>query len=156
MTDLCELNLEDFEKFDFNGISCPCRIINIYDGDTCTAGIKWNNRYIRLKLRLKGINSPEIKPSKKLKNRDEIIKNAYLAKHKMIEYCTDISPTNCQCKTECDEIMKKNKKILYVKMYNFDAFNRVVSELYLDQDFKNSVNKLMIEGGYAAQFDKYK
>ena len=41
-------------------------------------------------------------------------------------------------------------------MYNFDAFNRVVSELYLDQDFKISINKLMIDGGYAVKFTKYK
>lgn len=156
MSDLCNLNIEEFEKFNFNGLVCPCRILNVYDGDTCTAGINWNNKYIQLRLRLKGINSPEIKPSKKLANRDEIIKQAYLAKSKMIEYCTDVIPNNCQSKADCEEIMKKNTKILYVKMYNFDAFNRVVSELYLDQDFKISINKLMIDGGYAVKFTKYK
>ena len=67
--DLCNLNIEEFEKFNFNGLVCPCRILNVYDGDTCTAGINWNNKYIQLRLRLKGINSPEIKPSKKLANR---------------------------------------------------------------------------------------
>ena len=153
--DLVDLKLEDFKKFDFNGTCCPCKIIDIYDGDTCIAGIKWNNQYIQIRLRLKGINSAEMKPPKNIENRDSIIENAYLAKKKLIEYCTEESPENCKSKKECEEIMKKNKKIIYVKMYHFDTFGRVISELYLDPEYNQSINKLMVDNGYAIKFDKY-
>jgi hypothetical protein len=155
MVNLIDIEQKDFEKFDFNGICCPCKIINIYDGDTCTGGIEWNNKYIQLRFRLKGINSAEIRPPKNAINRDKIIENAYLAKKKLFEYCTDKIPDNCRLKKECDKITKVNKKIIYVKMYNFDAFGRVVSELYLDPEYKYSINELMVDSGNAVKFNKY-
>lgn len=156
MTNLVNLKLEDFEKFDFNGICCPCKILHIYDGDTTIIGINWNNRYIKLRLRLKGINSAEIKPKKNIKNRDSIIETAYLAKKKLIEYCTNRCPENCKSKEECEDIMKNNTKILHVKLYHFDNFGRVIGELYLDSEYKDCINTLMVDNGYAMKFSKYK
>lgn len=155
ISELSDLKSEKFSKFDFNGVCCPCRVIDIYDGDTCNVGIKWDDKYIQLRLRLKGINTAEIKPKKNIENRDRVIEDAYFAKKKLIEFCTDICPKDCKSKKECVEIMEKNKKILYVKMYHFDVFGRVVSELYLDSEYKQCVNTKMVDEGYAIKFDKY-
>ena len=156
MVDLVDLKLEDFQKYTFSGICCPCRIIDIYDGDTCDIGIKLDNRYIQIRLRLKDINCAELKPKHDIRDRDHVIEKAYLAKTKLIEYCTStsipISPENCKSRLECHEIMEKNRKILYTKLYDFDSFGRVIAELFLDHEYKQSVNQLMIDNGYAVRY----
>lgn len=155
MTTLTDAKIEDFIKFEFNGLHGQCRILDVYDGDTCTAGIVLNDKFVQVRLRLKGINSPEIKPKKIIENRDEIIDNAYKAKQKLIELCTNITPNDCKSKKECQEIMIKNKKIVYIKMYEFDVFGRVISELFLDSEYKHCINTMMIEGNFAIKFEKY-
>ena len=54
----------------------------------------YNNQLISLRLRLYGVDCPELKPLKKLPNRLEIIEKALLAKHyliKKIENCKFIA-----------------------------------------------------------------
>ena len=58
-------------------------VIKVYDGDTITIASKlpYNDSPLyRLSVRLNGIDTPEMKPSKNLPNREEHIKKAHEAK----------------------------------------------------------------------------
>ena len=58
-----------FEKNTF----LPCKIVHVYDGDTCTGILEKHANFYKFKIRLYGINAPEIRPLKSLPHRDAVI-----------------------------------------------------------------------------------
>jgi endonuclease YncB( thermonuclease family) len=60
------------------------KIVDVYDGDTCTIVIKNNKELQKYKVRMLGYDSPEIKPKKIIDNREKIIKKAKDAKNALI------------------------------------------------------------------------
>ena len=59
--DLLDNSIFDLPLYSVNNIKCEGRIVDIYDGDTITVVIKLNNQLQKHKIRLYGINSPELK-----------------------------------------------------------------------------------------------
>lgn len=57
-----------------------CKVVDVYDGDTCTIVLINKGSYEKHKLRMYGYDSPEMKPLLKLKNREEIKAAAVIAK----------------------------------------------------------------------------
>ena len=54
-----------FQKFTLKGIKTYCKVLSIYDGDTITIGCKVWGKYFKLKIRMFGYDSPEMKPPKR-------------------------------------------------------------------------------------------
>ena len=77
---LLNLHDVDVEMFSLNGMTFNAKVVDVYDGDTCTVIFYYKDEPIKFKCRCKGYDSPEMKPPKDAKNRDDIIKNANLAK----------------------------------------------------------------------------
>ena len=57
-----------------------CKVVNVYDGDTCKVVFRLNNQIHRWNIRMDGYDTPEMRPSKSKPNRDEEIKAAKAAK----------------------------------------------------------------------------
>lgn len=74
---LHNLNLEYVKPFDFK-FTIQAKIISVYDGDTVTAVFKYNGIYSSFKIRLLGINTPEIRNSNLNKKRKAIEARDYL------------------------------------------------------------------------------
>jgi len=47
-----------------------CKVVDVYDGDTCTVKLRRNGQWIEQKLRMYGYDSPERKPLKTHPNRE--------------------------------------------------------------------------------------
>ena len=62
--ELKNCTMQNTQKFTFqtNG-TVFCKIIDIYDGDTINIAMKYNNDIFSFRIRLDGIDSPELKPS---------------------------------------------------------------------------------------------
>ena len=108
----------------------------MYDGDTITIGCKVWGKYFKLKVRMFGYDSPEMKPLKIKPNRELEIKQAKLAKKFLQEQC-------------------KNKRLL-IDFLEFDKYGRALGNLYVvERDLCGkrliSINNLMIDSnhGYA-------
>lgn len=62
-----------------------CKIVDVYDGDTCTIVIFNKGDFEKHKLRMSGYDSPEMHPHKDVKYRKEKIWAAQQAKERLSE-----------------------------------------------------------------------
>ena len=143
------INNEDINLFSFDGYKTLCKIVDIYDADTCKIVFIYNNTIVKFNCRLLSINAPEIKPRKNILNRDIEIKAAKKCRNKLIQLCT-----NCSCSLDCklDKKTKKkylleNTKLLQVKCGEFDKYGRLLIELFNPESNK-SINNLLITEKY--------
>lgn len=108
-------------------------VLDVYDGDTITVVLKHFNEINKWKIRLLGINSPEIRPRKNIENREDIIEAAKASRHYL-------------------ESLILNK-LIYIHCGEFDNFGRILAYLYLDKseigNIDKSINMIMINTGHA-------
>ena len=67
---------DNIELFDLKGREFTAKVVDVYDGDTCSIVIRLNNEWNKFKLRALGYDTPEMKPPKDADNRDELINMA--------------------------------------------------------------------------------
>lgn len=148
-----KLDSSIFKKFDLEKIEGSFYVESVYDGDTITILIpiqihtynmvdsnsidlnsdsnKTNTIYFnKIKLRLLGIDTPEMKPRKDLPNREEHITKAKEAKDFLSNLILG--------------------KIITVKFLQNDKYGRPLANIYIDSI---CINSLMIEKGYAKKYD---
>ena len=58
--------------FDLKDNTYSAKVVDVYDGDTCSIVIFLNKNFTKFKLRCLGYDTPEMKPPKDCKNRSEI------------------------------------------------------------------------------------
>lgn len=119
-------NPDDIPYFTFNGIKTKCKIASFYDGDTCKIVFKFNGKLTKLKCRLIGIDTPELK--------------------------SDFVPERIAAESVKNYVSQYNSQILDVHMYGFDKYGRTLIELF-DRNSGFSINKLLVEYGMAYNYD---
>ena len=113
--------------FNFKNHETMCKIIDVYDGDTCK-GIFWfNNNYYIFTFRLLGIDTPELK-SKDDKEREAGI----ISRDKLRSIILD--------------------KIVKIRCGDFDKYGRILVEIF-DNNTNESINNSMLVGGYGCEYD---
>lgn len=143
---LKQSNIDTVELFSLNGIITFAKLVDIYDGDTCTLNILHNDELLQMKCRMLGYDSPEMKPLKSVKDRELIKEKAVISKNKLSSYLTN----------------SNNDKVILISAGEFDKYGRLLVTVYnCDDDmcelkdftFEESVNYLMIKGGYGYAYD---
>lgn len=143
---LSSVTLETAPKLhSMKGQTRLCKVIDVYDGDTVDIIFLNHDEIQHHKLRLFGIDCPEMKPLKALENRNEIIQSAIKARDFLRELMLD--------------------KIVCVFFFNEEKFGRLMGNIYLiesdDRELngqkyvtyhQKSVNQLMIEHGHAKEY----
>ena len=133
---------ENTDTFTFDGSTKKCKILKVYDGDTLWLSTVLFNKIYKMRIRMDGYDSPEMKPSLKNKNRDEEKKAAKEAK----EYLEKL-------------ILNR---VVDVKFGKYDKYGRSLCTVYYDLPtyyyglklpmccFKSTinVNEQMISMGY--------
>ena len=149
--ELKKLN-DDIELFDLKGREFTAKVVDVYDGDTCSIVIRLNNEWNKFKLRALGYDTPEMKPPKDADNRDELIDMAIKSRN---YYTSRI--TNCQIdlnkhynKKELKELLKTNTKLVQVKSHGWDKYGRFLGEIFVN---KESINDEMVNKNYGYRYD---
>lgn len=104
------------------------KILKVYDGDTAWIALRLDGKVYRHKIRLLGIDTPEMKPSLSMPNREEEIKKAKEAK----KFLSDLV----------------ENKVIRIKCGDWDKYGRLLATLYTNGScFTSSVdiNQLMID-----------
>jgi len=140
MDKLRDINDEDIKIFSLKGIRTKGKIIKNYDGDTADCVLIYRNDLYRFKVRFYGYDSPEIKPSLNIENRDDIIKKAKDAKFRL-----------WQLTTKTDEY-NNHKNIINIECGDFDKYGRLLITAFEDDDFSKSINMRMIDEGYGYSY----
>ena len=106
------------------------KVVDVYDGDTCTIIIKNKKELQKYKVRMLGYDSRKIKPRKNINNREEIIKKAKEAKNALID--------------------KINNKLVYIDCGSWDKYGRLLGTLYSIKNNKKfvNINQWMINNNY--------
>jgi len=127
---LDELPGEKIPIFSLQGHIIPARCFSVFDGDTINAVFKYEEEYIRMRFRMIGYNSNEIRGGTEETRRKAKEARDYLA----------------------DRLLDK-KVLLYLG--DFDKYGRPLCDVYLIESelnlcnaFSNHINKEMIEKGY--------
>jgi endonuclease YncB( thermonuclease family) len=126
---------DDYSKinfFSFNNCKTLAKIVEVYDGDTCTIVFFLNKRIIKYKCRMLGYDSPEMKPLKSIENRNEIIEKAKNARNFFIS------------------LLKESDSIVDITMGKFDKYGRILATM---SNKMGNINELMIQNGHGVPYD---
>lgn len=111
--------------FSFNRFKKKVKVLKVYDGDTIWVAMNHFNMLFKIKVRLTGIDTPEIRT----KNLEE--KEKGLAARDFLKKIID-------------------NKIILLECGNFDKYGRLLGTIY----FNNiNINNLMIVNKHAVKYD---
>ena len=143
---------DDVQLFDLKGQVFDAKVVDVYDGDTCSIIISLNNEWTKFKVRAYGYDTPELKPPKNSHNRDEIIDMGIKARNYFISRVTDcdIDLSKHYSKKELKEILDKNKKIISVRSQGWDKYGRMLGDIYVNNVY---LNEEMVSKKYGYRYD---
>ncbi len=125
---LTDLNCTDIKRFSFKGIDTPARVSSIYDPDTITIVFPMLGKFIKLKVRLSGIDAPELKS--KIKAESDVCKKGIEQMNKLI-----------------------GDKVIRVQLDDFDKYGRVLARVYTLDENPICINDYLIEYQYVRKYD---
>ena len=136
---LMAINDKNIPLFSFNGKIIIARIVECYDGDTCTIIFDYSGTIIKYKLRANGYDCAEMKPRLDKENRDKEIEIAKLAKQRFLELVINGSSNLC----------------VQVECLGFDKYGRILGNIYSLQSVigkDESINNIMIREGHGKPY----
>jgi len=120
------------KDFSYHGKSFLAKVVDLYDGDTGRIVFRDNLRMVQYKFRLYGIDTPELKPPRSMKNRDKEIENAKKARDFLANLVLN--------------------QVVYVECLEFDKYGRILINIYHSRWNRRSINNLMIEKGLGEKY----
>ena len=124
----------DTPMFSLEGEMKLCKVVDVYDGDTCKVVFKMKDKLYRWNVRMDGYDSPEMRVSKSNPNRDAIKQKAISARDYLIS------------------LVQNKDQLVYIKCGSFDKYGRLLGTLYVKKTDKVSVNELMIQKGFGYSY----
>ena len=127
--------LENTPKFTFSTTGKVfCKVLNVHDGDTLDVAMKHKDDVVyAFKVRLVGIDTPELHPQLNTPNRQDIIASGISAK----EFLENMV----------------YKKVLPIEITGQDKYGRLLAKLYIEGGTNVSVNDILIMAGHAVSYD---
>jgi endonuclease YncB( thermonuclease family) len=138
--------------FDLKKYKGYAKITSVYDGDTFNAAIMLHGRVLKFKFRTLGYDSPEIKPSLGMKDRNDHIHYAKLAREMFKKECgfDDRKPPRLwnpfMCRT-------KVNGWIWIECGKMDKYGRPLVTVYKNKGDSVSINDKMIESGIVNVYD---
>ena len=142
----------DIPFFSLNGKTFDVKVVDVYDGDTCSVVFLFKNRFTKFRVRCSGYDSPEMKPLKSESERDTIIVNACKARNFFAHRTTncDIDIDSQLSKKEMRELIKSNTKIIRMKCDGWDKYGRLLGHFYVNNIY---INEEMIIRNYGYRYN---
>ncbi len=132
--------------FSFNGLVTYGKAVDFYDGDTFNIIISYYDLLYHFKARMFGYDSPEMKPSLSLENREEVKKNALVAKNRLME----LLGSKDYFKVHCHEFDKYGRLLVSVFVKDHDDNDEEEDDgVY---DFNKTVNGQMVREGHGYSY----
>lgn len=75
-SELARATFETVSEYNLKGLRTQCKMLRVYDGDTCWIAARVHGRLYKYKVRMLGYDTPEMKPLKSNPHREEEKKKA--------------------------------------------------------------------------------
>lgn len=129
-------SLQDAPMFTLGDVPRLAKVIEVYDGDTVTAAVELDKDTFRsFKVRLAGLDAPEMRPPLNAPNRSELLKAAESAKDYL-------------------QTLLLNR-LVHIQFLGTEKYGRQLARIYLEDPAagKMSVNDMLLTGGFAKPYD---
>lgn len=125
-------------NFTLNGKKFKAKVVDVYDGDTCTVVFRYRGKLQQHVVRMMGYDSPEMRPPKNQKNREQEIKAANRAKDSLREFCA--------------------YGLVELHCHEFDKYGRLLATIYIPRRWipyrrKVNVNQWMIDHNFGIPYE---
>lgn len=123
--DVAKYDYNNTKTFSFEGQTLDCKVVKVYDGDTIWVVFRLYHDFYKMKIRLAGIDTPEIK-SKNFKEKEKgKLARDYLSH--LIYY-----------------------KIVKIDFGKYDKYGRVLGTIFYNG---KNINQVMIDKGFAYKYN---
>jgi len=109
------------------------KVTDVYDGDTITVVAYRHGHWIEQKIRLAGIDTPELHPGKDTPGRIEVVASAALARTALV-----------------DQVLSKK---VWIQCTGREKYGRILANIYTSHQGGVSVNDWMVSQGFAKPYD---
>jgi len=104
---------ENTPEFSLDGQIKKAKVLKVYDGDTVWVALKIHGKVYKMKVRLNGIDTPELKPPLTTPNREKVIASAIKSK----EFVARLI----------------DQKIVTLKCYKFEKYGRLLADVSINK-----------------------
>jgi endonuclease YncB( thermonuclease family) len=143
------------EEFSLEGKVLRAKVVSLYDADTCRVVFHQNNTLVKYTVRMVGIDTPEMRPSRSNPDRLKEKRAAKIARNRMAQFLTNapIELMGSYTKSQFQDLIDKNTRIIDLHAKEFDKYGRLLALLYDSENDSKSANERLVEEGYALSYD---
>ena len=109
------------------------KVTEVYDGDTITVEVYRHGHWIEQKVRLDGIDTPELHPGKDTPHRAAVVASATFARAAVVDRC----------------LFKK----VWIHCTGREKYGRILAKVYTSHQEDVSVNDWLVSEGFAKYYD---
>jgi endonuclease YncB( thermonuclease family) len=153
--DLTKFTFETTSKISLDGQYVKARVVDIYDGDTCTCVLSFLGNIHQFNIRLADIDACEMKsPNPKIK---ELANNAKTRLYQLITHDMDNSISKLS-RAGLRNKLNENVFIVYLSCGKFEKYGRLLGWLYdsscnIHQSVEHSYNHILIKEHLVCPYD---
>jgi endonuclease YncB( thermonuclease family) len=146
--DFSKHDINNTEVFSLNGLKTEARLVDVYDGDTITCIIKMFDGYFKFAIRLKGIDTNEMKTK-----NPELKQLALQARKTFLTTVCNTFNLALECsRADIQHFLKEHVVLVKLHCYEFDKYGRVLADVYAPNNAL-SLSETMIQAGLAYAYD---
>lgn len=130
-----------------NGVSTLSRLVDVIDGDTIVCVVPLLGHYFKFNVRLKGIDTCE------MKSKDPILRErAVAAREYLVRRLLDEKTTETDRKTT-QQYLDEKLVVVYLHCYDFDKYGRLLADVYINNESTVSLSDELIHQNLAYPYD---
>ena len=134
-------------EFSLSGYQGWARVVNVYDGDSPTIVLKYNNSFYRFSTRMYGIDTME------MTSKDpEIKQKALLAKFRLIELISGQVLPQSTSKADIKKFFSDNVFIVWVECLEMDKYGRVLHKMKRTNTDPETFNDILVKDNLALPY----
>lgn len=155
---LCEASY-DTPDFSLRGQVTMAKLVDVYDGDTVTCVIPVGKDLYKFKMRLLGIDTPEMRPSKANADRENEIRAAVATRNRLLQYVLGEDAVDLRVKytrSQVRRMLAVTDRLICLRCHDFGKYGRCLVELFLareDVARGASLNQRLVEEKMACKYE---
>ena len=141
-------DIDNTPSFSLTGKQCLCRIVDIYDGDTAIVVFEFHEKFIKMTIRLYGLDTPEIR-TLDIKEKEK----GYLARQSFLDLmCPENHPLEVgSSRNDVQDYFRQNIVLGWIECFHFDKYGRLLGNIFTYNEGKIglSINQSLLKTGCA-------
>ena len=153
--------------FSLEGRWFDAKVLDAYDADTLTVALELESGLHAFKVRLAGVDAPEMRPPRSRPGREQEKRAAVRARNTLVGWVTSgerPDPERAYTRRELRRrFFEPNRAVVRLKAGPFDKYGRLLGEVYVGEGQRaqaqwgggddESVNSRLVKEGFARPYD---